>query len=80
MLEYSFEQLGLRKVIGAVHPDNDASNRVMDKIGLKRIGTINGLDKEHACFNGEYLYSMSIEDYRKKYNNGVMSADTLCDR
>lgn len=69
MLEYSFEQLGLSKVIGVVHPDNNASNRVMEKIGLKRIGTISGLDKEHAYFNGEYLYSMSIGEYHKKYKS-----------
>ena len=69
MLEYSFEQLGLSKIIGAVHPDNNASNRVMDKIGLKRVGIISGLDEEHADFNGEYLYLMSIEDYQKKYKS-----------
>lgn len=41
----------------------------MEKIGLKRVGTISGLDDEHAYFNGEYLYSMSITDYLKKYKS-----------
>jgi ribosomal-protein-alanine N-acetyltransferase len=69
MLGYYFEQLGLSKIIGAVHPENKASIRVMDKIALKRIGTISGLSKEHSYYNGEYLYSMSIEDYLKRYKS-----------
>jgi ribosomal-protein-alanine N-acetyltransferase len=69
MLQYAFEQLDLSKIIGAVHPDNNASNRIMEKIGLKRTGTISGLDEGYAYFNGEHLYSMNTEDYRKKYNS-----------
>lgn len=69
MLEYYFEQLQLSRIIGAVHPDNKASIKVMDKLGLKRIGTIGGLSEEHSYYNGEYLYSMSIEEYLQKYKS-----------
>lgn len=64
MLEYYFKQLGLTKLIGAVHPENKASIRVMEKIGLKRIGSISGLSEEHSYYNGEHLYSIGIEDYQ----------------
>lgn len=69
ILQYAFEQLGLSKVIGAVHLGNSASIRVMEKIGLKRIGIISGLDEEYAYFNGEYLYAMGLVDYRHRYKS-----------
>lgn len=62
MLSYAFGKLGLDKIIAAVHPDNIASNRVLEKIGLKRTGVITDLTEEHAFFNGEYLYSLYKED------------------
>ncbi|MDF2545071.1 MAG: N-acetyltransferase [Herbinix sp.] len=66
MLEYYFKQLGLSKLIGAVHPENNASIRVIEKLGLKRVGTISGLSEEHSSYNGEYLYSIGVEDYVKR--------------
>jgi ribosomal-protein-alanine N-acetyltransferase len=63
ILEYSFKQLNLNKVISVVHKDNIASNRVMEKIGMKKLGVISGLAKEFDEFNGQYLYSLSKEEY-----------------
>lgn len=62
MLKYAFHELELAKVIAAVHPNNIASNRVLEKIGLKRTGIITGLPEEHAFFDGEYLYSLNKEE------------------
>ena len=33
-IEFGFNQLGVREIIGIVHPDNFASQRVLEKIGL----------------------------------------------
>lgn len=63
VLKYAFEQLGLFNIIGVVHPDNIASRKVMEKIGLQKVGVISGLPVEHAFFNGEYLYSLSKDEY-----------------
>lgn len=65
MLEYGFIQLGLPKIIAAVHAENSASIRVVEKIGLKRIGFINGLPEEYSFFNGEYLYELNRNEYVK---------------
>lgn len=63
MLEYGFERLELLKVIGAVHTENVASIRVIEKIGLKRIGVIKDLPKEFNGYNGEYLYALNRDEY-----------------
>ena len=63
MLEYAFMKLRLPKIIGIVHPDNVASIKVLEKIGLKRQGIIEGLNEEFKFFNGEYLYLMVKEEY-----------------
>lgn len=65
MLRYSFDQLGLSKIIGVAHPENIASNKVLERIGLKRVGVISRLPAEHAFFNGEYLYLLNKEEYIK---------------
>ncbi|WP_432663674.1 GNAT family N-acetyltransferase [Wukongibacter baidiensis] len=62
MLKYAFEELELDNIIAAVHPENIASNRVLQKIGLKKVGVISGLPEEHAFFNDEYLYSLDKEE------------------
>lgn len=63
VLKYAFDRLGLENIIGVVHPENVASRKVMEKIGLKKAGVISGLPEEHAFFNGEYLYSLSKDEY-----------------
>ena len=65
MLEYGFSRLGLNKINGIVQKENIASNKVMDKIGMKRIGVLSGLPDEFNYFNGEYLYSLDKEEYLK---------------
>ena len=38
LLKYGFETLGLNKIAGVTHPDNEGSKKVLQKIGLKYIG------------------------------------------
>lgn len=63
MLEYGFIRLGLSKIIGAVHPENTASIRVMEKIGLRRIGQITNLPEEFPSYNGNYLFAVTRDEY-----------------
>lgn len=37
-LRYGFETLGLGQIIGLVHPENTASQRVLEKLGMTRTG------------------------------------------
>lgn len=38
LVRYGFDDLGLKRIIGVTHPDNVASQRVLEKIGLTDIG------------------------------------------
>jgi [ribosomal protein S5]-alanine N-acetyltransferase len=38
LVRYGFDDLGLHRIVGVTHPDNVASQRVLEKIGLVDIG------------------------------------------
>jgi|SoiMethySBSTD1v2_1073268.scaffolds.fasta_scaffold78088_2 RimJ/RimL family protein N-acetyltransferase len=38
LVRYGFDDLGLQRIVGVTHPDNEASQRVLQKIGLTDIG------------------------------------------
>ena len=38
LVRYGFDDLGLKRIIGVTHPDNLASQRVLQKIGLTDVG------------------------------------------
>jgi len=38
LVRYGFDDLGLQRIVGVTHPDNEASQRVLQKIGLADIG------------------------------------------
>lgn len=37
-LQYGFDSLGLERIVGRVMPDNTASVRVLEKLGMRRVG------------------------------------------
>jgi RimJ/RimL family protein N-acetyltransferase len=58
-LEYGFEKLDAEKIIAFVHPENIASNRVLEKTGMKSKGlseiddTMENLyELNHECLLG----------------------------
>ena len=38
LLDYGFQTLGLKKILAVTHPDNVASQRVLEKVGMSRQG------------------------------------------
>ena len=58
MVEFGFSELGVHRVYADCHPENAASIRVLDKIGL----VLEGRRREYMMFHGEYsdtlLYSI----------------------
>ncbi len=61
LLQYGFEQLGLKKIVSSAHIQNAASRRVMEKIGLKFID----YRFHYGC--QQAYYEMSLEDYLALY-------------
>jgi RimJ/RimL family protein N-acetyltransferase len=63
-VRYGFEELGLRQIVGIVHPDNAASQRVLEKAGLARV-------ERAVYFNMEcYRYVAGRADWRAGDDRG----------
>lgn len=42
VLKYGFEEMGLYRIHATAHPENEASIRVLEKVGMKREGVLRG--------------------------------------
>jgi len=53
IVRYGFEDLGLRRIVGITHPENVASQRVLEKVGFQREGDAHhyGIDVAHFVLN-----------------------------
>ncbi len=61
LLKYGFETLNLNKIVSSAHPDNRASRRVMEKIGMQYIDN----RIQYGCVQA--YYKIEVDAYRKKY-------------
>lgn len=63
MLGFGFNTLGVHRIYAKCRPNNKASEKVMQKIGMQR----EGLMREHWFYKGEYhdscLYSILAKEY-----------------
>jgi ribosomal-protein-alanine N-acetyltransferase len=58
LMNYAFQIIGLAKIIAVVHPDNIASIRILDKLGMKFQYTYNNLAKSLEDFEGLLHYEL----------------------
>ena len=74
LLEYWFERLGLHRVIATCQPENVASYRVMEKLGMRREGYF-----RKCIYRGgdrwwdEYFYAMLAEEWFASKGEGIAS-------
>jgi [ribosomal protein S5]-alanine N-acetyltransferase len=61
LLQYGFEQLGLKKIVSSAHTENIASRRVMEKIGLQ----FKDFRFHYGC--RQAYYEMPLEAYIALY-------------
>lgn len=40
IVRYGLDELGLPRIVAAIHPDNYASRRVVDKLGMRNVGDV----------------------------------------
>ena len=64
-MRYAFEMVGLEKLVAVVRPENAASVRVIEKLGMMNQKTITGLPGEFAAYEGDLYYSMNRDRYRE---------------
>ena len=62
MLEFGFDEIGLDKIIGYIHPDNSASRRVLEKVGLKEVGILDYIPLDNN-FYGNVLFEITRDEY-----------------
>ncbi len=53
LVDYGFDDLGLHRIIGVTHPDNKASQRVLQKAGLEDVGWGRYYDRRLRLFAAE---------------------------
>lgn len=63
LLDYGFNVMGLKEITALCKPDNIASKKVLENIGLKFRYTMKGLPEEFDFYNGEFFYSLTKEEY-----------------
>jgi [ribosomal protein S5]-alanine N-acetyltransferase len=64
LLEYGFESLGLHRVISTCQPENVASYRVMEKLGMRREAHFRKcLHRGGDTWWDEYFYAMLAEEW-----------------
>jgi len=67
LTDYGFNVLNLHRIYATVHPDNGASIRVLEKVGM----TLEGRLRENILYDGKYRDSLiySILEQEWKHNN-----------
>ncbi|MCE2571883.1 GNAT family N-acetyltransferase [Motilimonas eburnea] len=65
-LAYGFETLNLHRVVATAQPDNPASYRLMEKLGMIREGHFRQcIPRPNGQWWDEYFYSMLASDYQR---------------
>ncbi len=65
-LEYAFKTLGVHRVIATAQPENNASYRLMEKLGMVREGYFRQcIPKGNDVWWDEYFYSILLSDYEQ---------------
>ncbi|HEY8804259.1 MAG TPA: GNAT family N-acetyltransferase [Clostridium sp.] len=67
MLEYGFNTIGLKRIIAVVKPDNIASKKVIEKIGMKFEKIFKVDDIHYSGYDGELYYALTNDEYNKCY-------------
>ena len=65
LLRYGFENLKLEKITAIVLPDNPASIRVVEKIGLKFVRDVTGLPEKQKFFEGIKYFALTKPEFSR---------------
>ncbi|MEW8993276.1 GNAT family N-acetyltransferase [Clostridium sp.] len=63
MLHYGFDTIELKRIIAVVNPDNMASKKVIEKIGMKFKGNLKVDDPNHSGYDGELYYALTKAEH-----------------
>lgn len=66
LVDHAFRALSLERIVGIVYPENVASAKVLEKIGLTYRWQITGLPEEHAAFEGVRYFDMTRDEHNEE--------------
>lgn len=66
LLNYGFTVMGVKEIVGICKPENTASKKVLENMGLKFRYMVEGLPEKFDFYNGEPFYSLTKEEYLQK--------------
>jgi len=73
VLDFGFRSLCLPEIVAVVNPENNASVRVLEKLGIRCREVVRGLQADQAFYEGFLLYSLTRQEYE-----GPAGADHTC--
>jgi [ribosomal protein S5]-alanine N-acetyltransferase len=66
LLQFGFVELGLHRIFAFHHPDNIASRRVLEKIGMQREGRLRENLLEHGRWRDSVLHAVLEHEWRSR--------------
>jgi RimJ/RimL family protein N-acetyltransferase len=65
LLDFGFGDLGLHRIWATCLPENPASARVLEKLGMRKEGFLVGNLKIHGVWKSSFLYAMLAEEWNR---------------
>ncbi|MCA1038513.1 GNAT family N-acetyltransferase [Bacillus infantis] len=75
VLKHGFEQMNLHRIIATCQPENIASFKVMEKIGMRREGFFKKCIPHGDGWWDEFYYAILGEEWMLNHNASVMGVD-----
>lgn len=66
LLEIGFTELGLHRLWASCLPENPASSRVLEKVGMRKEGFLVKNLKIHGEWKSSHLYALLAEEWRRR--------------
>ncbi|UCE25376.1 MAG: GNAT family N-acetyltransferase [Candidatus Zixiibacteriota bacterium] len=60
VLDYAFDTIGLKRLVGVAKPENVASVKILEKIGMVFEKKLVGLDEKFKNDEGSYFYAKTV--------------------
>lgn len=70
LLRFAFDNLGAERVVAETHPENPASNRVLEKLDFECLGERHHKYDDLPGFETQVLWAMSRERWHEKTGKG----------
>ena len=65
LLDLGFGELGLHRIWATCLPENPASERVLEKVGMRKEGFLVKNLKIHGVWKSSFLYAMLAEEWKR---------------